>query len=229
MKNMYFRKESGFTVIEILTAMGIVGVIACMTIPGIIMNVRDAQYKVAWEKAFSSFSDVIKGVKKDNCGQVKGAAANGDEFKDKLLPYLQYTGHAYYGVRPSYTPSGYKKLNGNDLTPDIDLPLYPSIQLTNGMIIYVVNFSPDCSYNDATYITNQCSDIKIDVNGKKGPNVQGRDLFSINVFDDTVLPAGCSGVKNCNDYWTVAMTCNPGSTASDNSGSGCSAKYLQGN
>lgn len=226
MRNINMKKNLGFTLAEILIAMTVIGIIASLTIPALIKNIQDAELKTAWREAFSSFSQTITLVRKDNLGEIKGVATNNSIFKDKLLPYLKYTAHVNQNGSPSYVPSSYTELNG---VTTFNLVNSASILLTNGMIIYVPTYYTNCDDVDGTYITNRCSTVKIDVNGIKGPNVQGRDLFSLMIFNNRVLPAGCSGVQDCNDYWSPSRSCNPGSSDAQNKGLGCSAKYLLGN
>ncbi len=40
----------GFTLSEILITLGIIGVIAAVTIPSLVQGIQDAQFKAAWKK-----------------------------------------------------------------------------------------------------------------------------------------------------------------------------------
>lgn len=52
-------KFSAFTLAEVLITLGIIGVVAAMTIPVLMNNVTDAQYKTAYKKAYSVASQAL--------------------------------------------------------------------------------------------------------------------------------------------------------------------------
>lgn len=47
------KKNKGFTLAEVLITLGIIGVVAALTIPTIVKNIQDYQNKVAYKKAYS--------------------------------------------------------------------------------------------------------------------------------------------------------------------------------
>lgn len=98
------KRKFGFTLAEVLITLGIIGVVAAMTMPALIQknhtNISEARLK----KFYSSINqavtlaEVTQGDKKD------WTAADTDEFWEKYLkPYLKYTN--YKNIR---------KENGND-------------------------------------------------------------------------------------------------------------------
>lgn len=52
-------KKQAFTLAEVLITLGIIGVVAAITIPTVINNVNEIQYKVAYKKAFSVASQAF--------------------------------------------------------------------------------------------------------------------------------------------------------------------------
>ena len=55
-KNLY----TGFTLAEVLITLGIIGVVAAMTIPTLIANTRSAQYRSAFKKTVSTLSQAAR-------------------------------------------------------------------------------------------------------------------------------------------------------------------------
>ncbi len=53
------RKISGFTLAEVLITLGIIGVVAAMTMPTLINSTQGAQYKAAYKKALSAISQAV--------------------------------------------------------------------------------------------------------------------------------------------------------------------------
>ena len=53
-------KKSAFTLAEVLITLGIIGVVAALTIPSLISNYQDKQFKTAYKKAYSDISQVVQ-------------------------------------------------------------------------------------------------------------------------------------------------------------------------
>lgn len=53
------RKHFGFTLAEVLITLGIIGVVAAMTMPALINQTKGAEYKTAYKKAISAISQAI--------------------------------------------------------------------------------------------------------------------------------------------------------------------------
>lgn len=67
MKQQEKYKQFGFTLAEVLITLGIIGVVAAMTIPTLIANTRGAQYKAKYKKAISSIDQSVR-LNKANYG-----------------------------------------------------------------------------------------------------------------------------------------------------------------
>lgn len=52
-------KRQGFTLAEVLITLGIIGVVAAMTIPTLISNTNGAQFKTAYKKALSTLNQAV--------------------------------------------------------------------------------------------------------------------------------------------------------------------------
>lgn len=52
-------RRFGFTLAEVLITLGIIGVVAAMTMPTLMNSTQGAQYKVAYKKALSAISQAI--------------------------------------------------------------------------------------------------------------------------------------------------------------------------
>lgn len=51
--------KRGFTLVEVLITLGIIGVVAALTIPALLNNMQDQQYKTAYKKAYSSAQQAL--------------------------------------------------------------------------------------------------------------------------------------------------------------------------
>ena len=52
-------KRFGFTLAEVLITLGIIGVVAAMTMPTLMNSTQGAQYKAAYKKALSAISQAV--------------------------------------------------------------------------------------------------------------------------------------------------------------------------
>lgn len=222
-----------FTLAEVLITIGIIGVIAAMTIPTLINKTNDFELKTAWKKEYSMFSQAFAQIVSDNGGSIMGvfATATGgealkDAFKAKLMVIKDCIGDSSQGGTGSgsaisgcwHPMNGYKYLNG---TVSTDNMLYPGLILKDGAFVVFASSSSTCA--DAT-ITGanftRCGWLTVDVNGFRGPNVVGKDIFGMAITPNILIPNGARGGYDPTIY------CVPGSDDVNNTGRGCPAKYL---
>lgn len=52
--------KRAFTLAEVLITLGIIGVVAAMTIPGLLTNIQNAHHRVAYKKAFSNLNQALR-------------------------------------------------------------------------------------------------------------------------------------------------------------------------
>lgn len=225
---MILNKHFGFTLAEVLITLGIIGIVAAMTIPTLMKNTQDIELKSAWKKVFSEFSQATTNVKNNNGGTFSGLCASSDNhcLRDEYQNYLKYTtkcdsyvdafGTCFHPLTGSYLDT-VKLLDG---TSHISRNYYPYFSqmssgaiLPNGTLVLFVYTSSTCT--DTTRVegyTNACGWITVDVNGFKGPNTVGRDIFCMDILEDRITPTGTKDLAN---------TCTP-----TQDGRGCAAKYL---
>lgn len=60
------KRHTAFTLAEILITLGVIGVVAALTIPTLISNYQKAQYITALKKAYSQFNQVLSQIALDN-------------------------------------------------------------------------------------------------------------------------------------------------------------------
>lgn len=66
-------KKNGFTLAEVLITLGIIGVIASLTIPTLVKNYQDSQFKTAYKKAYSvAFQAVLSANQHDTFAYANG-------------------------------------------------------------------------------------------------------------------------------------------------------------
>ena len=82
------RLKKGFTLAEILIVLMVIGVIATLTVPSMMKNVQDAQYKAALKKAYNSVTNVYSMQLIEGQRPVAGSTVNNLNFLIAMLENL---------------------------------------------------------------------------------------------------------------------------------------------
>ena len=205
--------KKGFTLAEVLITLGIIGVVAALTLPSLIQNYQKQVWVNQLKKTISVLENGFKKAMADdevdklqdtelwqsanNCGG-SVSNANCNEFFNNFQKYFKVT------YSPTQTYRQFTGLNNNNVamscTTDINLPsgatfgFYLSISKTVGS----GGFGPH----------GVLTVIAIDVNGDKKPNKVGRDLFFIGVTEKgQLIPHGTEAANRlqCESVTTSAQ------------------------
>ena len=76
---------SAFTLAEVLIVVAIIGVIAAITIPPLVNNIQEMQYRTAAKESYSRASQVVQLMKKDNGGSIKGCYTDGTNMRTSAI------------------------------------------------------------------------------------------------------------------------------------------------
>ena len=195
-------KKSGFTLAEVLITLGIIGIIAAMTIPTLISNSQKAQYVAALKRTYSMLSQVQGLLASDN-GDFVSAMSNINSSEGFASIFAKKMNVA----KICNTASGiigclankYMYLNGDILT---FANYHSSFVTVDGIAYWFERYSSECSSSKSSGITPPildkqiCGIIYVDINGpNRGPSKLGRDLFSFWVTNRGVYPFGTGDPK----------------------------------
>ena len=208
-----------FTLAEVLITLGIIGVVAAMTMPVLIGNYQKKQTVTQLKKAYSVLNQALKLSEVDN-----GEFENWEDPLDiGHIDYLNRYWVPYFNnvvmICDTYEKCGYKEnfpWTGTDgrkyaitaAAKDYRIPF-----ITGDGIMYIISIR---SGNSSSSEIQKSSSIYIDINGAKGPNVVGKDFFVFTRADGRIMPACYNDSKSA-----VDKIC---SRASD--GSCCAAKIM---
>ena len=176
-----FQQNAAFTLAEVLITLGIIGIVAAMSIVTLYNNTQDAQHKNSLKVAYSLLSQVYTKAKDDNGGSISGLCVNNDSicFANLFKPYMEYSGEVS-GVPDSNNLQNC--WNSKDLFYSNEYKV--CLILDNAMV-----FVFDKEYYDCT--TMMCGVADIDVNGFKAPNKWGKDRYELYLYNDKlVFPIG---------------------------------------
>ena len=215
----YFMKKAAFTLVEVLIVIGVIGIVAAMTLPNMYTNFKKRQTVTGLQVAYSMFSQAIKQSVAEN-----GEVGTWDFSVEKnvpekyIVPYL--TGatkfQTDYRMR---TMSNQDGVNSTYMDASWHMASRP---------IYVTPKGITFSYANGN---DGFPKIIADINGLKGPNVMGIDGFDfwIDKESSTLVLAGskCSRnsilLKGGNCKYTVTRHCVRDSTWAHYRGGYCGA------
>jgi prepilin-type N-terminal cleavage/methylation domain-containing protein len=212
-------KFKGFTLAEVLISLSIIGVVAALTIPGLVRHYQDAANKAAFKRIYSELSQAVLQYKEDNGGNWQFLTEKSTwKMLDDMSAYIPVAYKCGGASNPAMFKNCWhsgtndlKDLQGNVFSSK-DTGLHQAFRLKNGMFLGIsANNSISCPANSSNY----CAYFYIDVNGFKGPNQVGRDLFQVWLKDEGLRP-----IRNSTNPST---SCGAGAV-----GWGCSKWVLEG-
>lgn len=217
-KKSIIKFQQGFTLAEILLTLIITGILAAITIPALLEITQEAEFKTSWKNTYSILDQATKQVIIDNGGTLAGFS-NATGLKNRYLPYVISLGNCDAGqafdnsTGNCWTVNGHMKQSNGSSPQYFSIPgSYSGINLNNGASVIIDNQSSVC--NNTDYGIPICAWMYVDVNGFKGPNTIGRDVFGIWLQKDGIKPMGSGDT-----YATMGSDCK-------SSGWACSTYYL---
>ena len=191
-----FYKKAAFTLAEVLITLGIIGVVAAMTLPSLIQNYQKKALATQTQKFYSTMSQAVKQYMADyGVDDLRNTPLAGDNYEDEYSPeaiaslrdfatkYLKVVKECEYyenddeGGDNCFAPE-YRRWD-NSLGGESYNGLQNTYVLADGSVIYLF------------YWGNKRwpapIDLYVDVNGKKGPNRNGYDFWNMKIFYDGVI------------------------------------------
>ncbi len=166
-------RKIAFTLAEVLITLGIIGVVAAMTIPTLVANYQKKETVTALKKAYSQLSQAVKMSELENGDkEYWNYDLPAETFMNTYLkPFLKDVEQTNgFDIHKTIN---YKYLNGDRITESsVNDKNNSVIKLSDGTIIFVDGWSSG---------ENTGRGILVDTNGFKKPNILGRDLFAFGI------------------------------------------------
>lgn len=181
--------RGGFTLAEVLITLGIVGIIAAMTLPTLIQKYQEKQTVIALKKFYSTMEQAFisakaEGAEPEDWATEKTADGYGsEEFISHMKPYLKILRDCNHDKDGCYPVTSYQSISGaTGSTINRANSGHTKFILNNGEAVSFFLNDAKCKYKTATAgstkeLKNICGGLHVDINGQKAPNVYGRDLF----------------------------------------------------
>ncbi|MDR1327274.1 MAG: type II secretion system GspH family protein [Heliobacteriaceae bacterium] len=202
-------KKTAFTLAEVVITVGIIGIVAALTMPSLITKYREKELVVQTKKAYSIISQAFLMMRNES------EMPNTDNIIDALAPYIKIAKNCgrqadlgCFAQNSSYQNGTPSKI---DSRTDIS-----KIVLADGMSVSFQINDVDCkdSVSHGT-VKNICGWMLIDANGTRKPNQYGVDTFEILILSDRILPYGTQ-----DDAISFPERCNKNTAGG---GNGCAA------
>lgn len=211
---IFMKKSNAFTLAEVLITLGIIGVVAAMTMPTLINQTNGAQFRAGFKKELSVISQAA----------ALNQALEDWDFRDldgstnKLSTLLDSRVNVVNKLTSSdKLPDGY---DPQWKSADFDLDDIPVSETGSNINYYLFNDGSMFVFDDD--LAKNCTDVEVgstgkhichgyfDVNGFKGPNrvttcdetsatetdcyvKSPSDIFPVIFYDQTVLPGSKAG------------------------------------
>lgn len=218
--------KKGFTLAEVLITLGIIGVVAAMTIPSLINATEGKELEAAFKKAYSVLTQAVLIMERE-----EGQTVNWDN----------YPSRKFAPVFKKYVRDFFNCGTNGCLTADIedeDNPVfnrvssYRTYDLTQNVTMEWFD-EGQAILGDGMFLMIQNSNVRengivlsIDVNGiSKRPNAWGHDLFSFQItHQGKLIPMGSPESSSNWGGWGGIM-CDK-DTPSRQNGIGCAYRAL---
>ena len=185
-------KAAAFTLAEVLITLAVIGIVAALTLPGLIQNHNEKAWSTAkdlWEKKLTET------VRRMNTDGVMTGHDSTEDFMDTFKQYMKVIKtcdntdiNKCYSPKVVTTGSNEEpmEVETDSLTSASSMGLKEWQTNTNTMSFVVADgttvimaYQPECPYADPIEDTGSqvsCMAYMVDVNGKKGPNRVGKDI-----------------------------------------------------
>ena len=179
--------KAGFTLAEVLITLVIIGIIAALTIPNLLQKYQEQATVKKVQKFYSNLSNAYSlAIKENGPANEWGLVINSEESAIKVYelifkPYFKIAKDCGTTNIGNCITNDYYKYRDNTNARKGNGRVYYKIALEDGTAVW---------FRSGSGNTRAEIYIYFDVNGVKGPNVYGEDLFVFFIAKDKVFPSG---------------------------------------
>ena len=180
--------KAAFTLAEVLITLAVIGIVAALTLPGLIQNHNEKAWSTAkdlWEKKLTET------VRRMNVDGVMTGHDSTEDFMNTFKNYMKVIKtcdntdiNKCYSPKVVTTGKEPIEIKTDSLTSASSMGLKEwqtntmSFVIADGTTV-IMAYQPECPYADPIEDTGSqvsCMAYMVDVNGKKGPNRVGKDI-----------------------------------------------------
>ena len=179
-------RSAAFTLAEVLVTLGIIGVVSAMTVPTLMQNYQRQSYITQLHKVYNEVQQGALRYMTDRnaINLMEAGLTNSAAMQTFFRENFKIVSMGTSDADMPWNNVSYKNLNGGNWTSHT-WGCGPCAVLASGAWVCADN--PKCyTYSYGGY-TSGYGTFFVDTNGKKGPNIIGRDAFLMEFWSDGVL------------------------------------------
>ena len=170
----YDTRKAAFTLAEVLIVLGVVGVVAALTIPNLMAKYQEKQFVTSWKRVYSLLNQAYKMAELEY-GGYEGWTKTSEVLHNNFLPYLK--------IILDCNPNSNKKIC-NQYRP-IKVLSHEVCKGTANCIGYQIlansthkHYYVQLMSGEYLYFTKESHGVEftVDLNGPAGPNTMGKDV-----------------------------------------------------
>lgn len=201
LKTTKILKYFAFTLAETLITLGIIGVVAALTIPGLIQSYQKQQTVVKLKKAYAILNQIARNSSNENGDAVTFLTTDTDVNENTTKEFFEKYWFSYLNAPAIDTKSNfqYKYINGTEWGVGVQTSypqgrvLFTTMDGTSYFVLLMKWIKDENSENGQKGLYSSKQSIYVDLNGIKPPNTLGRDVFGFEIdFDNNNAVPMCS-------------------------------------
>lgn len=203
--------KKGFTLAEVLITIGIIGIVAALTIPAVINRTNELENYARFKKKYAELSQASQQIIQDSGGTLTRyywASTNAavDDYARYISFLKQCTNAASQGC---WNSSGALRF---DTGVSIGLVWTgPGAIMKDGTYLYAYADHTDLRCDDTQATMFECARLYVDINGNKQPNTLGKDIFEMNLHQTKLGIGGAYAGTETSAYggqgWGMTAYC----------------------
>ena len=225
---------TAFTLAEVLVTLGIIGVVSAMTVPTLMQNYQRQSYVTQLHKVYNEVQQAsLRYMTDKNAINLREAGlVTQTEMANFTHTYFKVVSDCGHTVSAPCFPTSYRSQSGTEsATNNASWSAASSVVLASGASI-IIDY-PNVYTKTVNGVTSHYGHMLIDINGPKGPNIGGRDMFYAEFYDDgSIDVAGATpeckanGVCDGDSLTAIRDTLYNSSCSSTWQGQGCLGKII---
>ena len=226
LKTTKILKHLAFTLAEVLITLGIIGIVAALTIPNLIASYQKKQTVVKLKKVYAVLNQIARSSSDEYGDAATFLTANSTVNEKTTQEFFERYWFPYLNSPTIIKNSShFYDLKGVDLGFSVATSYAAGrayLMTMDGICYFVMimQWVKDNNNNNnqiAVYSTSQT--VYVNLNGTKPPNTLGKDIFTfkINFDDNNALPM-------CSTYTKSQISYNCSKSGGNNAGSCCAEK-----
>ena len=188
-------KTIAFTLAETLVVMGIIGVVAALTIPNLNQSTGDREKVAKLKKVYANLTDAF-GRATAVYGPIDEWFINMDysgsnvRLADRMTEFMKISKSCGTEGEGCFSSDDYSDLAGDSQDSPITWNDEPMYLLADGTAVDFYISYKDCDGSEGQLQKELCGVIYVDIDGVKGSNTSGKDYFLFTVAKSGIYPDG---------------------------------------